>query len=99
MSPQVLEDALRRAGAQTAEQTEPPLTKTDMAAMGLSGTANASALRLRLQKHLGLPENLSSNALLQALNCLYSREEILSAVRSLQEQGGEVSHDGYSGGI
>ena len=32
--------------------------------------------RRALQKKLGLPENLSTNALLAALNCLYSKEEI-----------------------
>ena len=100
MSTAVLEEALRRAGAQTVEaRTEPPLTKADMSALGLSGTANASARRLRLQKRLGLPENLSANALLQALNCLYSREEILSAVRTLQEQSGEVPDDQNAGGV
>lgn len=100
MRPSVLEDALRRAGADTDFSSEsPPLTKADLAMMGLSGTADAAMRRTLLQRHLGLPENISANALLQALNCLYSREEFLSAVRSLQEQSGEVPDDNDSGGV
>ena len=61
---------------------------------------NVSADREEIEAFItALPENISANALLQALNCLYSREEVLSAVRSLQEQGGEIPDDDDAGGV
>ena len=44
--------------------------------LGLSGGADASAKRLILLKKLGLPEHMSANALLQALNIFYSLDEL-----------------------
>ncbi|MBQ3276733.1 MAG: DUF4093 domain-containing protein [Oscillospiraceae bacterium] len=90
MDPEVLRAALRRAGATERGEAAPPVTKGDLFALGLSGGADSAGRRRRLQKALGLPERLSANALLDAVNCLYAREEFLSAVKSLQEQGGEV---------
>lgn len=100
MKPSVLEEILRRAGAQTDRPRETaPLTKADLFKNGLSGTNDAARRRLALQRHLGLPDNISANALLQALNCLYSREEVLSALYSLQEHGGEIPDDDDAGGV
>ena len=100
MSREILEEALRRAGAcfENGEGRR-PLTKTDLYALGLSGGVNAASRRRQLQKRLGLPENLSANALLDAVNCLYTREEFSAAVESLQEKGGEVSHQDEPCGI
>ena len=81
MSREVILEALRRAGA-TIEGEDTPraheITKQDMMDLGLSGGADASAKRLALLKKLGLPEHMSANALLQALNLLYSLEELKS---------------------
>ena len=100
MTPAMLEEVLLRAGAESdLSPGQPPLTKADLAMIGLSGAVDAAKRRIRLQRYLGLPENISANALLQALNCLYSREEVLSAVRSLQEQGGKVSDDDDARGV
>ena len=88
MSPEIILEALRRAGA-TFDDTPRPaskqLTKQDMVALGLSGGANSSALRLALQKSLGFPANMSANALLQALNLLYTLEELTDIVQSLEK--------------
>lgn len=80
MSPDVLLDALRRAGA-TFEGEESvdrgaPITKADMLDAGLVGDGSA-ARRAALIKDLSLPEHLSANALLDVLNLLYSRAEFL----------------------
>ncbi len=80
MSPDVLLDALRRAGA-TFEGEESvdrgaPITKADMLDAGLVGDGSA-ARRAALIKYLSLPEHLSANALLDVLNLLYSRAEFL----------------------
>ena len=77
LPPEVLLEALRRAGAQAEDSPEPPdpITKTDLYLAGLSGGADSAARRRALQQELGLPEHLGSAGLLQALNLLMTREE------------------------
>ena len=79
MTPEIILAALKNAGA-TIEGEEVPaprnITKQDMMALGLSGGSNASARRKELLKKLNLPERMSANAMLQALNLLYTREEL-----------------------
>ncbi|MBE7001631.1 MAG: DUF4093 domain-containing protein [Ruminococcaceae bacterium] len=74
MPPQVIVDALRNAGAtiegESAKRTVGNITKQDMMELGLSGGADSASKRLALLRKLGLPEHMSSNALLQALNLL-----------------------------
>ena len=79
MTPQVIIDCLLRAGA-TAEGESAPsprseITKQDMFDAGLSGGAGSSEKRKTLMKKLDLPEHMSSNALLQALNLLITKDE------------------------
>lgn len=80
-----LRAALERAGAtilegeaapSPANQGE-PVTKSDLFQLGLSGKADSAQRRKELQRALGLPERLSANGLVQAINALYSREEFL----------------------
>ena len=73
--------ALRRAGAtfeeeMTEEKREPALTKADLYALGLSGSPDSHARRQALLERLQLPQRLSSNALLDVLNALYSPETL-----------------------
>lgn len=87
MPPQVLEEVLRRAGAtflgeDTKEKPEePPLTKADLMAAGLTGGADSAGRRQALLKELELPEHMSANALLAVLNGCYSREEARSILK------------------
>ena len=79
MKPEILLDALRRAGA-TIEGEETMaagarITKADLYAAGLTGGADSKAARQRLLAQLDLPEHLSTNALLEVLNALMTREE------------------------
>lgn len=87
MPTDVLLEALRRAGA-TFEgepcQDTNEITKQDMMALGLSGQANSSLLRHKLIQKLDFPVHMSSNALLSALNMLYSLEELTSIVETLE---------------
>jgi len=79
MTPEIILEALRRAGATIEGEEAPPIrriTKQDLMALGLSGGPDASAKRLALLKQLNLPEHMSPNAMLQALNLLYSLEEL-----------------------
>lgn len=50
------------------------LTKADLYRDGLSGRADSAARRRALAQSAGLPENLSANALMEALNLLYDAE-------------------------
>ena len=79
MTPEIIVDALRRAGATLEGESAAPanqITKQDLMELGLSGGADASAKRLALLKKLGFPEHMSANAMLQALNLLYSLDEL-----------------------
>lgn len=79
ISPEILLDALRRSGATIEGEVSLPnqgITKQDLMERGLSGGANASERRLLLIRKLGLPERMSANAMLQALNLLLSLEEL-----------------------
>lgn len=84
MPPEVIVDCLRKAGAtiegEKAVEPKESITKTDMFLLGLSGGPGSKAKRLKLMKLLELPEHMSGNALLQALNLLYTKEELYSLV-------------------
>ena len=82
MKPQVLLDALIRAGAtfddEENKKTAPRISKADMYARGLSGREGSAEKRTQLIKQLGLPERLTADGLLDVLNATMSREEFLS---------------------
>ena len=82
MKPQVLLDALIRAGAtfddEENKKTAPRISKADMYARGLSGREGSAEKRAQLIKQLGLPERLTADGLLDVLNATMSREEFLS---------------------
>ena len=86
ISPEILLDALRKSGATIEGEEASParsITKQDLMALGLSGGPDASARRLALLKKLSLPEHMSANAMLQALNLLYTPEELETLMESL----------------
>lgn len=89
MTPEILLKALRDAGAEFADGSTPPparepITKQDLFALGLSGGPESAKKRAALLKALSLPAHMSANALLQALNVLFSREEFFTQARLLE---------------
>ncbi len=87
MTPEILLDALRRGGATMDGESQAPkaeITKQDLMAWGLSGGNNAGDMRKKLLRHLGFPEHMSANAMLQALNLLYAREELARILEELR---------------
>ena len=82
MKPDVILEALRRAGAtfldeETAPQAEkPPITQADLIEWGLAGGEGSSQRRQALLRRLDLPEHLTANGMLEALNLLVSREKL-----------------------
>ena len=91
MTPQVILEALHRAGATVEGESaaaQRNITKQDMVALGLSGGPDSSALRLALLKKLDMPAHMSANAMLQALNLLYTLEELEMLVAALEKENG-----------
>lgn len=86
MSREVLLEALERAGVcfsdSTAAPEGQPITKTDLYELGLTGGAGSREKRLALLKRLELPERLSTNALLDILNALMTRDEFFICIDS-----------------
>ncbi len=89
MTQDVILEALRRAGATFADDeavSRQGITKQDMMELGLSGGKDSSTLRAKLLKKLALPEHMSANALLQALDLLYTKEELTAIVEAVKEE-------------
>ncbi len=79
MTRDVILAALERAGATVLGQTQytaNPITKQDLVELGLSGGPDSSLKRKALLKKLHFPEHMSANAMLQALQLLYSLDEL-----------------------
>lgn len=79
MKPEIILEALRRAGATIegeADKTDFQITKQDLVDLGLSGGTGSSEKRKQLLKKLDFPEHMSTNAMLKALNLLYTPEEL-----------------------
>ena len=88
MTKDVILESLRRAGATIEGENVPvqqSITKQDMMELGLSGGAGSSEKRAALLKKLDLPEHMSANALLQALNLLYHYDELQIIVEELEK--------------
>lgn len=85
---ETLRDCLIRAGATIEDipgETRPPeLTKADLFELGLSGGDGSAERRRALQRRLKLPERLSANGFLQALNALYTRRELFDLLKNLE---------------
>lgn len=80
----VILKALESCGA-ICESTEPSknnsggeITKTDFFIYGLTGGENSSKRREVLKKALNLPENMTSNSILQIVNCLMTKDEFVT---------------------
>ena len=87
MRPEIILDALRKAGATMDGEeltTSHQITKQDLMELGLSGGKDSSALRLQLLKKLDLPQHMSANAMLQALNLLYNLDELTAIISGLE---------------
>lgn len=92
MPQDILLHALRRAGAtvlsgegapQSAQDTL--LTKADLYALGLSGAVGSEGRRKALLHALGLPQYLSANALLDFMNAVSNRAEVMDILERMEE--------------
>ena len=78
---------LRRLLAPFADGAEAPVsrpvTKTDLYVAGLSGPPDAVARRAALCRRFSLPEDMTANGLLEALNLLVGYEAFCAAVEQI----------------
>ncbi len=82
MTKEILLEALENAGAdlggEAAKKPGDTITKFDLYTAGLSGRPDSAAKRAAFLEKLRFPAHMSANALLDALNLLYTREEFLA---------------------
>ena len=87
MRPEVLVEALRRAGATIEGENAPKpadtITKQDLYAAGLSGGPNSAQKRAALCRRLELPERISANALADVLGALMDRDALMALAAEL----------------
>ncbi len=82
MRPEVIEKALRKAGAVfldengKSDEQEKPVTKAEFYEWGLTGTEGSAARRAEVLQLMELPEHMSANALLEFVNAAGAREEL-----------------------
>lgn len=92
MPEEILKSAFERYGVfHKKEMKKSGLTKADLMADGIIGTDGSFYRRRRLLKIMNLPQNLSSNSLLELLNTLYSTEEYHAFIKTIySEEKGEI---------
>ena len=82
MTKEILLSALENAGADLGGEAEKrpgdTITKFDLYTAGLSGRPDSADKRAAFLEKLRFPAHMSANALLDALNLLYTREEFLA---------------------
>lgn len=92
MSPAVIIDALRRAGATFVDEQptdaqavtrEDRLTRSDFVTAGLSGAPDSSERRAKLVKMLGLPARITPSALYRLLSARFTKTEFLGLISRL----------------
>lgn len=92
MRPEVILEALRACGAtfddETQDSPRTAITKQDFVELGLSGGTDSSVKRLCVQKAMNLPEHMSANALLQAVNLLMTADELRNLITMLEKKNG-----------
>ena len=81
----VIIDALEKAGAQIEilNPNDRRISKFDLFDLGLSGRQDSSELRRKLLKHMNLPTRMSSNSMLDVLNCLITYNELKDIMKKL----------------
>lgn len=89
MSEEIIIKALREAGCEIDDVAEMPknsgLTKSELYILGLSGRDGSAELRKKLAEKINIPAKISSNMLLDILNRLYTYEELVKIIQSIEK--------------
>lgn len=89
MTPEIILNALTRAGATVEGESlnmGDSITKQDLVELGLSGGTSSALMRKQLLKKLDFPAHMSANAMLQALNLLYTKEELMQIIYASERE-------------
>ncbi len=87
---QILLEAFRKAGviSTEADSRREPVIKLDLFEVGLSGGNNSAEKRSELLKYLGMPELMTTNAMLEIINTMMSRDEFMKITANLSQRQG-----------
>ena len=61
------------------------VTKTDLYELGISGREDSASKRALVAKRLGFPDDMTANALLAAVNILYTKDEFIDICNEITE--------------
>lgn len=84
ISAEVLCDILSPFTTDEVEKVDKvPITKADFYALGISGRDDSAQKREMVLKALNLPHDMSPNAMISAVNILFSKEEFVEKVEKI----------------
>lgn len=89
MEVHIIIEALKKAGviySENEKKTGREITHTDFFEDGISGGANSSLIRKTFAKELGLPEKISSSALLKIINSYMTYEEYKQIIEKINDK-------------
>lgn len=89
MTEEVITKALTDAGVfcEQSSGKQREITKLDLFEAGFSGCTDSSAKRVQLIEHFGLPKHLGTNALVEVLNCVTTKEGFIKAAEKINGKG------------
>ncbi len=78
----VIYDAILKSGTQceftrSYVKQEKEITKSDLFEYGLTGGQNSKENREKIKRALNLPQNLTSNSMLDIINCIMTKDEFV----------------------
>lgn len=87
---EILLEAFQKAGVISCEASKKGelVTKLDLFEAGLSGGSNSADKRKELLKYLGMPELMTTNAMLDIINTMMSRDEFMDIIEKLSQRQG-----------
>ncbi|MCQ2471715.1 MAG: DUF4093 domain-containing protein [Clostridia bacterium] len=85
---EIIKDALQKAGVLISEENENKklVTKQDFYSDGLTGGADSKEKRLRLLKHLDLPQKMTTNSMIEIINTFMSYDDYKKAVEEIEKR-------------
>ncbi len=90
MTDEIIVNAVFNSGVQVigeeTKRTSGEITKTDFFIYGLTGGENSGDFRREVLREIGFPQYMTTNAMLSAVNLIYSKEEFEHLLENCQRQ-------------
>ena len=89
MTEEIITKALTDAGVfcEQSKGKQREITKLDLFEAGFYGCADSSSKRAQLIEYFGLPKHLSTNSLVEVLNCITTKEGFIKAAEKINGKG------------